>query len=145
VGVQGDHRGERVGRDHFSHRQRHRQEGAVRLGRAIASGQVHGGIAQGLGQAMLESCVYESESGQLLTGSQMDYTMPRPDDLPDFDVDHTVTARTHNPLGIKGCGEAGAIGSPAAFINALTDALGVRDIAMPATTERVWRVAKEIA
>jgi len=105
----------------------------------IVSGQVHGGIAQGLGQAMLESCVYDNESGQLLTGSYMDYTMPRADDLPNFTVDHTCTPCTHNPLGVKGCGEAGAIGSPPAFINALTDALGVRDIAMPATPERVWR------
>jgi carbon-monoxide dehydrogenase large subunit len=111
----------------------------------IVEGQVHGGIAQGLGQAMLEACVYDKESGQLLTGSYQDYAMPRADDLPNFTVDHTVTACTHNPLGVKGCGEAGAIGSPAAFINALTDALGVRDIAMPATAERVWRAANGIA
>ena len=107
----------------------------------IVSGQVHGGLAQGLGQAMLEGCTYDPESGQLLTGSFMDYTMPRADDLPNFVVDHTVTPCTHNPLGVKGCGEAGAIGSPPAFINALTDALGVRDVAMPATRERVWRAA----
>lgn len=107
----------------------------------IVEGQVHGGLAQGLGQAMLEGCVYDGESGQLLTGSYMDYTMPRADDLPSFTVDHTVTPCTHNPLGVKGCGEAGAIGSPAAFINALTDALGVKDMPMPATAERVWRAA----
>lgn len=111
----------------------------------IVSGQVHGGLAQGLGQAMLEGCVYDTESGQLLTGSYMDYTMPRADDLPSFTVDHTVTPCTHNPLGVKGCGEAGAIGSPVAYINALTDALGVRDIAMPATAERVWRAANNNA
>ena len=111
----------------------------------IVSGQVHGGIAQGLGQAMLEGCRYDPESGQLLTGSYMDYAMPRADDVPSFTVDHTVTPCTHNPLGVKGCGEAGAIGSPPAFINALTDALGVADIAMPATAERVWRVANKIA
>jgi len=111
----------------------------------IVSGQVHGGIAQGLGQAMMEGCRYDPESGQLLTGSYMDYTMPRADDLPSFTVDHTVTPCTHNPLGVKGCGEAGAIGSPPAFINALTDALSVRDIAMPATAERVWRAANKIA
>jgi len=105
----------------------------------IVQGQVHGGIAQGLGQAMLEGCRYDLESGQLLTGSYMDYCMPRADDLPNYQVDHTVTPCTHNPLGVKGCGEAGAIGSPPAYINALTDALGVRDIAMPATPERVWR------
>jgi carbon-monoxide dehydrogenase large subunit len=111
----------------------------------IVEGQVHGGLAQGLGQAMLEGCVYDSRSGQLLTGSYMDYTMPRADDLPNFVVDHTVTPCTHNPLGVKGCGEAGAIGSPAAFMNALTDALGVRDLAMPATAERVWRAANNAA
>ena len=111
----------------------------------IVSGQVHGGIAQGLGQAMMEGCSYDTESGQLLTGSYMDYVMPRADDLPNFTVDHTVTPCTHNPLGVKGCGEAGAIGSPPAFINALTDALGVRDIAMPASAERVWRAANHIA
>ncbi len=111
----------------------------------IVSGQVHGGIAQGLGQAMLEGAVYDEGSGQLLNGSYMDYTMPRADDLPSFTVDHTVTPCTHNPLGVKGCGEAGAIGSPPAFINALTDALGVKDIAMPATAEKVWRVANKIA
>ena len=111
----------------------------------IVSGQVHGGLAQGLGQAMLEGCVYDEESGQLLTGSYQDYAMPRADDLPNFTVDHTVTPCTHNPLGVKGCGEAGAIGSPPAFINALTDALGVRDIAMPATAERVWRAANGMA
>jgi carbon-monoxide dehydrogenase large subunit len=111
----------------------------------IVSGQVHGGIAQGIGQAMLEGCAYDVDSGQLQTGSYMDYVMPRADDLPNFVVDHTVTPCTHNPLGVKGCGEAGAIGSPPAFINALTDALGVRDIAMPATAERVWRAANKAA
>lgn len=107
----------------------------------IVQGQVHGGIAQGLGQAMMEGCVYDKDTGQLLTGSYMDYVMPRADDLPSFTVDHTVTPCTHNPLGVKGCGEAGAIGSPPAYINALTDALGIREIAMPATPERVWRAA----
>ena len=111
----------------------------------IVSGQVHGGLAQGLGQAMMEACVYDPESGQLLTGTYMDYTMPRADDLPNFTVDHTVTPCTHNPLGVKGCGEAGAIGSPPAFMNALTDALGVKDLAMPATAERVWRAAHQNA
>lgn len=111
----------------------------------IVEGQVHGGLAQGLGQAMLEGCAYDRESGQLLTGSYMDYTMPRADDLPKFTVGTSVTPCTHNPLGVKGCGEAGAIGSPAAFINALTDALGVRDVPMPATPERVWRIANKIA
>ena len=107
----------------------------------IVEGQVHGGLAQGLGQAMMEGCVYDPESGQLLTGSYMDYAMPRAKDLPRFEVETVVTPCTHNPLGVKGCGEAGAIGSPPAYINALTDALGVKDIAMPATVERVWRAA----
>ena len=108
----------------------------------IVEGQVHGGLAQGLGQAMLEECVYDKQTGQLLSGSYMDYAMPRADDLPSFKVDTCVTACSHNPLGVKGCGEAGAIGSPPALINAITDALGVRDLAMPATRERVWRAAQ---
>jgi carbon-monoxide dehydrogenase large subunit len=106
----------------------------------IVEGQVHGGLAQGLGQAMLEGCRYDAD-GQLVTGSYMDYSMPRADDLPTFKVDRTVTPCTHNPLGVKGCGEAGAIGAPAAYINALTDALGVKDLPMPATPERVWQAA----
>jgi aerobic carbon-monoxide dehydrogenase large subunit len=107
----------------------------------IVEGQVHGGLAQGIGQAMLESAVYDA-NGQLKSGSYMDYTMPRADDLPFFKVTTTVTACTHNPLGVKGCGEAGAIGSPPAIINAICDALkeyGVDHIDMPATPEKVWR------
>ena len=105
----------------------------------IVEGQVHGGLAQGIGQALLEGCIYDAQTGQLLTGSYMDYAMPRADDFPAFKVDTKVTACTHNPLGVKGCGEAGAIGAPPAVINAITDALGVKDIAMPATAETVWR------
>ena len=108
----------------------------------IVEGQVHGGIAQGLGQALLENCSYD-EFGQLQTGSYMDYCMPRADDLPSFQVGMTVTPCTHNPLGAKGCGEAGAIGSPPALINAVTDALGIRDMDMPATPEKVWRLAQQ--
>ncbi len=107
----------------------------------IVEGQVHGGVAQGIGQALLEKAVYDPDTGQLLTGSFMDYCMPRADDLPSFDVGMTVTPAPSNPLGIKGCGEAGAIGSPAAIINAITDALGIREIAMPVTPERAWRAA----
>ncbi len=107
----------------------------------IVEGQVHGGIAQGVGQALLEQGVYDSY-GQLLTGSYMDYCMPRADDVPDFMVDTRVTPCTHNPLGAKGCGEAGAIGSPPAVINAVLNALGVDDISMPATPEKVWRAAR---
>jgi aerobic carbon-monoxide dehydrogenase large subunit len=107
----------------------------------IVDGQVHGGVAQGAGQALMEHGIYD-EYGQLQTGSFMDYTMPRADDLPDFRVDTTVTPCTHNPLGVKGCGEAGAIGSPAAIMNAVTHALGNKDISMPATPEKVWRAIR---
>jgi carbon-monoxide dehydrogenase large subunit len=103
----------------------------------IVEGQVHGGIAQGIGQAILEGTVYTGD-GQLLTASFMDYAMPRADDLPSFDIHHTCTPCPGNPLGIKGCGEAGAIGSPPAIINAITDALGHNHIEMPATPDRVW-------
>jgi carbon-monoxide dehydrogenase large subunit len=108
----------------------------------IVEGQVHGGIAQGIGQALLEACVYDKD-GQLLTGSYNDYCMPRADDLPAFEVQHTdkPTPCTHNPLGVKGCGEAGAIGAPAAFMNAICNALGVAHIDMPATPEKIWRAA----
>ncbi|HTP94456.1 MAG TPA: molybdopterin cofactor-binding domain-containing protein, partial [Burkholderiales bacterium] len=107
----------------------------------IVEGQVHGGLAQGIGQALLEGCRYD-DAGQLLTGSFMDYSIPRADDLPSFKVGTQQTPCTHNPLGVKGCGEAGAIGAPAAVISAIVDALaplGVRDVEMPATAERVWR------
>jgi carbon-monoxide dehydrogenase large subunit len=107
----------------------------------IVEGQVHGGLAQGIGQALLECCVYDQDSGQLLTGSYMDYAMPRADDLPSFKVETRVTPCTHNPLGAKGCGEAGAIGAPAALMNAVHDALsgaGVKYLDMPATPHRVW-------
>ena len=107
----------------------------------IVEGQVHGGIAQGIGQAMLETAVYD-DTGQLQTGSYMDYCMPRADDLPSFDVGMTITPCTHNPVGAKGCGEAGAIGSPPAIINAITDALGIMDIDMPATPEKIWRAVQ---
>ncbi len=112
----------------------------------IVAGQVHGGLAQGIGQALLEGCVYDQQSGQLVTGSYMDYAMPRADDLPSFALSTNVTLCTHNPLGVKGCGEAGAIGAPAALTNALVDALkphGVRHLDMPATPEKLWRVMRE--
>ena len=109
----------------------------------IVSGQVHGGIAQGVGQALLENCAYD-EDGQLVSASYMDYAMPRADDLPFYQVDHSCqTPGTHNPLGVKGCGEAGAIGSPPSVVNAVIDALqsGGKDVApidMPLTPSRVW-------
>lgn len=107
----------------------------------IVEGQVHGGLVQGIGQALLEHCVYDRETGQLVTGSFMDYTMPRADDVPSFTIGHVCTPCTTNPLGTKGCGEAGAIGSPPAVINAVLDALaplGVKDFDMPASPNRVW-------
>ena len=110
----------------------------------IVEGQVHGGIAQGIGQAMLEQAVYD-DSGQLVTGSYMDYCMPRADDLPAFVVGMTCTPCTHNPLGAKGCGEAGAIGSPPAVINAILNAVGETDMIMPATPERVWALVQRSA
>ncbi len=103
----------------------------------IVEGQVHGGIAQGVGQALLEGAVYDKD-GQLVTGSFMDYCMPRAHDVPSFRVDVTLTKCPSNPLGIKGCGEAGAIAAPAAVINAITDAIGSEQIAMPATPQAVW-------
>jgi len=104
----------------------------------IVEGQVHGGLAQGIGQALTEACRYDTE-GQLASGSFMDYCIPRSSDVPFFRIDTRETPCTHNPLGVKGCGEAGAIGAPAAVMNAITDALGVKDIAMPATAQNVWK------
>jgi carbon-monoxide dehydrogenase large subunit len=114
----------------------------------IVDGQVHGGLAQGIGQALFEECRYDTESGQLLTGSYMDYRMPRAADLPFFEVSTHATLCTHNPLGVKGCGEAGAIGSPGAVMNAVVNALmplGIHDLQMPATAERVWQAIKGAA
>jgi carbon-monoxide dehydrogenase large subunit len=110
----------------------------------IVEGQVQGGVAQGIGQALLENCVYD-KNGQLLSGSLMDYAMPRADDLPSIGVSTSVTLCTHNPLGVKGCGEVGAIGSPPAVINAVLDALkeyGVSHMDMPASPHRVWNLIK---
>jgi carbon-monoxide dehydrogenase large subunit len=104
----------------------------------IVEGQVHGGLTQGIGQALTEGCRYDA-SGQLVTGSFMDYCVPRAGDVPSYRVDTRETPCTHNPLGVKGCGEAGAIGAPAAVMNAITDALGVKDLPMPATAQTVWR------
>jgi len=110
----------------------------------IVEGQVHGGLVQGIGQALLENCVYDTE-GQLVTGSYMDYCMPRADDVPSFDVGMTCTPCTHNPVGAKGCGEAGAIGSPPAVMNAVLNALGQTDMDMPATSEKVWQAIQNAA
>jgi carbon-monoxide dehydrogenase large subunit len=107
----------------------------------IVEGQVHGGLTQGIGQALYEQCIYD-DSGQLMSGSLMDYCLPKADSVPDFAVTTNVTPCTHNVLGVKGCGEAGAIGAPPAVINAVVNALadyGVEDVAMPATPQRVWQ------
>lgn len=107
----------------------------------VLSGQIHGGIAQGVGQAMLERVVYDPDSGQMLSGSFMDYGLPRADDLPFFSVATQNTPCTTNPLGIKGAGEAGAIGAPPALVNAVIDALaplGITELDMPLTPSRVW-------
>ena len=109
----------------------------------IVEGQVHGGIAHGIGQALLEACIYDSDTGQLVSGSFMDYAIPRAGDLPSFKVGMTETPCPHNPLGVKGCGEAGAIAAPAALINAITDAIGVDHLDMPATPEKVWRAIQQ--
>jgi carbon-monoxide dehydrogenase large subunit len=112
----------------------------------LLAGQIHGGVAQGVGQALTEHTAYDSATGQLLSGSFMDYAMPRADDLPAIEVSTHNVPTNANPLGVKGAGEAGAVGSAPAVINALVDALadlGVRHIDMPATPERVWRVIQE--
>ena len=110
----------------------------------LLEGQVHGGIVQGIGQALLEHAVYDPDSGQLLSGSFMDYAMPRAGDLPSFAFSTHNVPSTSNPLGVKGAGEAGAVGAPPAVINAIVDALnrraGVRHIDMPATPRRVWEL-----
>jgi carbon-monoxide dehydrogenase large subunit len=108
----------------------------------IVRGQVHGGVAQGIGQAVYENTVYDPESGQLVAGSFMDYCLPRADDLPDIEVDLIEIPCATNPLGVKGAGEAGAVGSPPAVMNAVVDALiedGVTHVDMPVTPERLWR------
>ena len=113
----------------------------------IVDGQMHGGLAHGIGQALLECCEYDDD-GQLITGSYMNYTMPRAADLPFFKTGHNITNCTHNPLGVKGVGEVGSIGVPPAVINAVVDALahlGVEHMDMPATPERVWRAIRDAA
>ena len=111
----------------------------------IVEGQVHGGLTQGIGQALLEGVHYDAESGQLITASYMDYCMPRADNVPMFEVSHQTTPSPGNPLGIKGCGEAGAIGSPPAVINAITDAIGTEAVTMPATPMKVWQAIQGAA
>ncbi len=112
----------------------------------LLAGQVNGGIAQGIGQAMLERCVYDTESGQLVTGTLTDYALPRADDLPALEFSYNVVPCRTNPLGIKGAGEAGAIGAPPALVNAVDDALGdlgIEHLDMPLTPECLWRAVRD--
>ena len=118
----------------------------VEINPLLVEGQVHGGIAQAAGQALMENVVYDADNGQLLSGSFMDYSMPRANDLPYYDVaSHPVPTPT-NPLGVKGAGECGTVGGLSAVMNAINDALaplGIRNLAMPATPECVWRVIRD--
>jgi carbon-monoxide dehydrogenase large subunit len=112
----------------------------------LTAGQVHGGVAQGIGQALTEHTVYDPQSGQLLSGSLMDYTLPRADDLPSFDLTLVEVPTRANPLGVKGSGQAGCIAAPQTIMNALLDALaplGVRDLDMPATPARIWSAIQQ--
>ncbi len=113
-----------------------------RIDPVIVDGQLHGGIAQGLGQAWLEQVRYEDGSGQLLSGSLMDYALPRAGDLPGFEMHRADIPTGNNPIGAKGAGELGCVGAPAAFMNAVADAAGTQEIDMPATPERVWRALR---
>ena len=108
----------------------------------ILDGQIHGGVAQGLGQALMENCVYDEETGQLVTATFTDYAMPRADDMPALDVVYNEIPCTTNPLGVKGAGEAGTIGALPAIIGAISDALGILHVDMPATPEKIWRIAR---
>ena len=111
----------------------------------IVEGQVHGGIAFGIGQALWEDATYD-EGGQMVASTLLDYAVPRAHQLPSFELDHTVTPCPHNPLGVKGIGEAGTIASPVAIVNAVTDALapyGISHLDMPLTPEKIWRAIQE--
>jgi carbon-monoxide dehydrogenase large subunit len=118
------------------------EDSGVVINPLLYGGQIHGGLAMGVGQALLEKIAFDADSGQMLSGSFLDYAMPRADDMPDFEL-HDVPDPCHsNPLGVKGAGESGTVGAPPTIINAIVDALadfGVRDVEMPATSERVWR------
>ena len=114
----------------------------------LLRGQVQGGVGQGVGQAMLERCVFDPETGQLLTGSLTDYCLPRADDLPAIEFAYNVVPCRTNPLGVKGAGEAGAIGAPPALVNAVVEALGelgIEHLDMPLTPERVWAAIRAVA
>ena len=111
----------------------------------VVKGQIHGGLVQGSGQALMEDCTYDEETGQYVSGTFMDYAMPRAADIPSFGVDTVVTPAPSNPLGIKGAGESGTIGAPACVSNGVIDALwhlGVRQIDQPMTPKKIWRSIK---
>ena len=119
-------------------------DAGVLLNPLIVDGQMHGGMAQGLGQAKLEDVAYDADSGQTLSGSFMDYTLPRADDLANFVIAYNEVVESDNPLGVKGAGEGPTSGAPAAFMNAVRDAIrsgggNAEQITMPATSEKVWR------
>ena len=119
----------------------------VTLNPLLLAGQVHGGTVQGIGQALMEQTVYDPDSGQLVTASLMDYALPRAEDMPSFAFETRNVPCRNNPLGVKGAGEAGAIGSCPAVMNAIVDALWrayrIRHIDMPATPERIWAAIEE--
>ena len=118
----------------------------VELNPLLVEGQVHGGIAQAAGQAMMETIVYEEGSGQMLSGSFMDYAMPRADNFSSFTIDRNPVPTKTNPLGVKGAGECGTVGALPAVMNAINDALaplGIKNISMPATPDKVWRAIEE--
>src|SRR5262249_15599138 len=112
----------------------------------LVHGQMHGAVAQGIGQALMEQCVYDAATGQLVSGSLLDYAIPRAADLPRFSVTSRDVPSPTNPLGVKGAGEGGTVGAPGAVIHALLDALrplGVKHLDMPATSARVWQAIRD--
>jgi aerobic carbon-monoxide dehydrogenase large subunit len=120
----------------------------VMVNPVIVKGQIHGGIAQGVGQALGEQVAYDPESGQLLSGSFMDYRMPRAGDFPDIVIVANEVPTKRNPLGVKGAGEAGTVGALPATMNAVMNALaqvGVTDLDMPATPDRIWQAIRDAA
>jgi carbon-monoxide dehydrogenase large subunit len=127
------------GRDHVTHAELALDDVGNVVNPMIVEGQIHGGVTQGIGQALIENCVYDPATGQLVTGTYNDYAMPRADDVPSYDIGMIETPCPHNPLGVKGCGEVGAIAAPPAVMNAVANALDVSHIEMPATPMRVWQ------
>ena len=118
----------------------------IMINPTIVKGQIHGGIAQGVGQILMEQVAYDPQSGQLLSGSFMDYAMPRADNFSDMEIASNEVPTQRNPLGVKGAGEAGTVGAMPALMNAIMNALsdvGVTELEMPATPDRVWRAIRD--